>query len=161
MSDYENPGRRYKWFRPRDAMRGEFNQGSPTNFATVYLYNNSSGQYYLVVRAIEVAAGAGTVINIAYVQGVVGTAGGTVQRVVPTDAPLAGTLARQDLTPVLTPDFILRCDQQGGAYWQHDFPIAIIPPGWNLGVCNTTSAQGNTVSFLWEAVFPDQLDWFY
>lgn len=158
--DGDNPTRRYKWFRPRQAARGSLTTDAPTNKATVSLFNDSKGSYVLVVRAFTVDSAAGHPIAAGYLQGAQGSAAGTVSPLWAGEATMRGSLYYLDTATALTPDWTFETGINQG-YVAYPFPFAIIPPGWNLTFQNTTATEALTVNILWEAVFPDELDWLY
>ena len=45
--------------------------------------------------------------------------------------------------------------------WVHDFPFAVITPGFSLVFQDTTVAHALTAALVWEAIEIDQLDYFY
>ena len=161
----ENPTRRYKWFRPRQAMRGYITV-SPNNDGTLSLFNNSSGTHLLVVRALSMGWIGGTNgLNVGtfYNQGALGTVGGVVQPLLPSGAALPGLLYSLDDTT----NRVARWDylNQPGltetlGWWQHDFPFAILEPGWAL-CAHFVAGTKLTFSAMWEAIYPEELDWLY
>jgi hypothetical protein len=154
----ENPTRRYKWFRPRQAARGFADTNAGSNFPTYYLFNNSTAAQYLVVRAISGQFGNG--LALAYVQGNPGVALGTITPLIPGTAALPGLLTFLDAAAAITPDGGGPSYQTAtqGTSWNHEFPIAILPPNWSLAIADLGGSQPRAVSVFWEAIFADELD---
>jgi hypothetical protein len=153
----QNPTRRYKWFRPRQAARGTENAGA-TNYATVRLYNDSTGPVILVVREVVWLTGAGT-LSIAMGQGSIGVAGafGSIQNLIPGTARIPGKLLVNDDAALQVPDYVF---STGAPYasWLHDFPFTVIPPNWHLAMQNRSQGVSCLVGVMWEAILADQLD---
>jgi hypothetical protein len=63
-------------------------------------------------------------------------------------------------TTIVTPFALIL---QGGAanQWPHDFPMAIIPPGWSFTVQDPVSTEVCALSFFWEAIFAEELDYLW
>lgn len=159
----ENPTRRYKSFRPRQAARGLISP-SGSNSTTACLYNNSTAAQILVVRDIvPYANSAPYAVVTSYQQGLLGTKGGLVTPLWPGEAALPGVLTNFDTATAFTGDYALPIFQvaNGYAFWTHNFPFAIIPPNWSLVVQDGTNRGIYQVSFMWEAVFPDELDFLF
>jgi hypothetical protein len=161
MPEWENPERKYKWFRPRQAMRGQGNI-SPTNRATISLYNDTKGRNFLIVRDVRVQ-GLTTIRNqISYLNAQIGSTTGCAQQPLLPSAPaLGGTVYAIDTSTVYPPDFLMTSLTGIDATWPHDFPFAVLEPGWSLVVQSATTGGFMYVDFLWESIEPDQLDWFW
>jgi hypothetical protein len=160
MDETQNPTRRYKHFRPRQATFGQRATGTPTNLATVSLFNNSPGPQALMVRDVNLSSTAGDLIRAAYVPGAVGTTSGIVSQMIPTDGLQAGFLASIDTATVFNGFYIVTA-VQGAFTWYHDFPFAIVPVGFSLVFQNTTAAHAMSVALIWETVAEDQIDFSY
>jgi hypothetical protein len=160
-TDLFNPARKYKHFRPRQAARGGKNLASVTNLATVALFNNSTGPQVLVVRDILIVGTANDMIATAYVPGQVGASPGLVQPLLPTDALPAGLVTSADTVTSYPADYLLPLSSTADFEWWHDYPFAVVTPGWSFVLQERTSAKAMTVSLLWEAIAIDQLDYFY
>jgi hypothetical protein len=157
---FTNPARRYKAFRPRQAVIGSRNTGTPTNLATVALFNNTSGPYWLVVRDATISGTASALVHAGYVQGQVWTASGVIQNMIITDAQLPGTIGSVDTATVFASAYLLTLPN-GLWFWQHEMPWAVIAPGFSWVVQAVVVAQGIQASFIWEAIFPEELDFLY
>ena len=160
-TDYINPARRYKHFRPRQAARGMKAQAAPTNRATISLFNNSSGPYVLVVRDFSVNGTANDNIVTSYQPGQIGTSQGLVQPLVPGEAIINGLIASIDTATVYAGDYTINLSSLGTYEWYHDWPYAVIQPGFSLVFQATVIAHAVTVSALWESIHIEQLDYFY
>lgn len=156
-----NPRREYRLFRPRQAMRGRATSGTPTNRATISLYNNTTGRATLAVRDVTISGTASDTIAIQYAQGQVGSTAGQQAALVANEAIYPGLLAWIDTTTVFSGDYVAALTAQGAFWWQHDFPFGVVQPGFSLVFQDTTAAHAITVSLIWEAIEIDQLDWFF
>jgi hypothetical protein len=154
----ENPTRRYKWFRPRQAANGYAPLVAPTNYGTAGLFNNSTGAQYLAVRAFHCGGSTGAQLW-SWLPGL--PSGATVQT---TSQPALANVARLpgqiwtlDAATLLGDPFAdYSADTDFG--WRHDFPFVIIPPNYSL--VYQQQATGNMVTFTitWEAIEADELD---
>ena len=160
-TDLFNPARKYKEFRPRMASRGSKATGVPTNRATVSLYNNSTGTYVLAVRDFTVAGTAADSIALSYQPGQIGSSQGLVASFLPTDAIQAGLIASVDTLTVYAADYTVPLNTTGEWEWFHEFPFAVISPGFSLVWQCGTAAHAIVVSAVWEAIQIDQLDYFF
>jgi hypothetical protein len=160
-TDFFNPARRFKHFRPRQASRGMKVQGVPTNRATISLFNNSSGPYVLVVRDFSVNGTANDNIVTSYQPGQIGSSQGLVTALLPGEAIQNGLIASIDTTTVYPGDYTINLSSLGTFEWMHDWPFAVIEPSFSLVFQATVAAHAVTVSALWEAIQIDQLDYFY
>jgi hypothetical protein len=156
-----NPMRRYKAFRPRQSSRGTKAQATPTNRATISIYNNSTGAHVLAVRHWMLNGTANGVVSTAYAAGQVGSSQGLVTALLPSEAPQAGLIASIDTTTVYPADFNIALAAAGEAEWYHEFPFGIIQPGWSLVFQAQTAAQAMTVAAVWESILIEELDWFW
>jgi uncharacterized protein affecting Mg2+/Co2+ transport len=153
----ENPTRRYRSFRPRQAMRGTASTAA-ANWATVRLYNNSRGAHYLVVRDWIYWTGSGSVF-FAYGQGVLGTVvTGGISPILAGEAANPGQLFTNDDATQITGDWGTNnaLNQTG---WGHDFPFAILPPNWWLAMQGRVQGASINTDFFWEAINADELDY--
>ena len=156
-----NPRRPYRWFHPRQSMRGRSTTGTPTNRATVSLYNNTTGRATLVVRDVTISGTASDTVAIQYAQTQIGTTAGQQAAMVANEAIYPGLMAWVDTTTTFSGDYVAALTAQGAFWWQHDFPFAVVQPGFSLVFQDTTAAHALTVSLIWEAIEIDQLDWFF
>lgn len=156
-----NPRRRYRDFRPREAMRGRSITGVPTNRATVSLYNNSTGRAALVVRDLSMSGTANDTVAISYVGGQVGSTAGLQAALVANEAVFAGLVASIDTTTVYPGDYIAPLSAQGIFIWTHDFPLGVVQPGYSMTFQCSTAAHALTLALVWESVEIDQLDYFH
>lgn len=151
------PGtRQYKWFRPRQAMRGGYQVASSTNHATWALYNNGTGAQVLMVRSAGATANGEPVI--ASLQGTNGTHLGTEHHFITGDAPGPGQVFYVDQVASITPDggVPIPCSFS-------DLPIAVLLPGWSLLMQdnNPPLTVPSCGSFVWEYITIDQLDYYF
>jgi hypothetical protein len=160
VAEGENPTRRYKWFRPRQAVRGSGIISSPTNYGTVSVWNSSTARDLLVIRLIFIYTGDGFGTTAGTVQGQQGTANGVQNPIWPGEAALAGQICTLDSAAQITSDF---ASSFGTALDPKFFiyPIAILPPNWSFVVQHTAKNNALSVSFVWEAVQPDELDFMW
>ena len=155
----ENPTRRYKFFRPRQAARGYISVSGGSAFPSVYLFNPTS-THYLVVRDFQPVVGSGSLLYIASVRGKTGTQGGTIHAFVGDTTTPAGQLWSDNAATALTPDNLQR-DTGNSSMWSHDFPIGIVGPGWSMVFQQAVSTTTLELALIWEAILPDELDWSY
>lgn len=153
----ENPTRRYRSFRPRQAARGVITLTGPTNNATLSLYNNSSGVHVLVVRAFMVSSTVAHLVLVARQQGAQGASGGTIVPGVTGDGARAGLLYSLDTATAITPDYLVPSQFNWPAFGL-EFPFEVLQPGWSLTFQDTTAAETMRLAVIWEAVQADQLD---
>lgn len=156
-----NPTRRYRWFRPRQAAWAAASTTSATNRPVVFLYNNSPNQY-IVIRSVLVSPAQNGTVNGAIVQG--GNTGTPSNAVVPfigAEGLPPGQLFVQDTTDV-TP-FIFSFTPSVNVLTQlmPIYPLAILPFGYSLRVWLLLNTQTITVSYLYEHIYPDELDFFW
>lgn len=156
-----NPRRRYKDFRPRQAVRAFKNTGVPTNLATVSIFNDSTGPFVLMVRDLEISGNANDLIALSFFHAQVGTSQGNTSPLASNEARQNGLIASIDTATVYPADFTAPLTGQGVYYWWHDFPVAAIWPGWALVIQDGTAAHALAVSALWESIAIDELDFFY
>lgn len=155
----ENPTRKYKWFRPRQAVRGSIPLVNSVNFATAGLYNDSNGAQYLAVR-LPVVAGNHPVLA-SYQKGLL--AGATlvtnVTPLIPESAKLPGQLFSVDFATLFT-NTDWDVNQNDNILYLWPFPFAVLPPNYSLVLQNqTASGQITAAMFVWEAIYPDELDY--
>ena len=150
---------RYRGFRPYCASLG---QGSiqPSNYGTVFLYNDSTGPIVLVVRAWSYAdPNASDYIQVGVYQGVEGTNSSTITRMVPTEAAANGQIWIYD-SPTKFPYLVQGVTSQSiGAqtngfpgYWAHNFPFLVLPPGWSQFIQYAIKGAIAQASFVWESI---------
>lgn len=159
--EFFNPRREYRLFRPRQAVRGRSTTGTPVNLATVGLFNNSTGRSVLVVRDITVSGPASDTVSASYQRGQIGSTAGLQASIVANEAAQPGTINSVDTATVYPGDYVLALTAQGAFWWQHDYPFAVIEPGYSLVFQDGTAAHAIAVSLIWEAIEIDQLDYFY
>jgi hypothetical protein len=153
----ENPTRRYRSFRPRQASRA-VGSTAATNWATVRLYNNSTGSHYLVVRDWTFWTGS-TSIAFASGQGSIGTVPTTgITPLVAGTAAIPGQILVNDDATQINSDWATN-DAGGQVSWMHDYPFAILPPNWWLAAQGRIQGSAINVAFLWEAILADELDY--
>lgn len=83
---------------------------------------------------------------------------GLVSPIVPSEAMIEGQHYYADTGAIGSPNFLFTVPTNTGPAWVQDFPMAVLPPGYSLRICDPTVAEIMTCSFLWEAVFPRELD---
>lgn len=158
MSEGLNPTRRYKWFRPRQAARGRARLAGPINTATVALFNNALGRKVMIVRAMQLGGSGGSNVVTSYQKGSFGGAPGIVQPLVPESQTPPGLLTTLDSVTVYPGDFSIANAAAGDAWWEHDFPFAVIPSGWSLVLQQGAVTRTIDCSLMWESIDEDQLD---
>jgi hypothetical protein len=154
-----NPNRRYKAFRPRQAARGLKATGTPTNLATVCMFNNTTGAQYLVLRDLTVSGTVGDLIAVSYLSGQIGTVPGKVSQMLPSQGVQVGLLTSLDTATVFAGDYSIALGQFGFWEWEHEFPLAVLEPGWSVIFQDATAAHAIVVSAMWESITTEELDW--
>ena len=159
-----NPTRRYRWFRPRQAARGAVNFTSGVGaYNDVGLQNNSTAAKILVVReffilSAAVGSGAG---GWFMTQRSIGQNGSSyVENYFRQGATLPGIMvSNSDVTQQFPNVYQNQLGLGQNLTWVHDFPFAIIEPGWSLVWQSAAQNVGATLSMIWEVVDPDELDY--
>lgn len=155
----ENPTRRYKHFRPRQAARGGVATVVPTNYATFALFNNSTASQLLIVRAVSYGINGAPAQWGMFMGRLTGTPGQT-GNYFPSMGELPGLVDYSDQPAILPGDFV-----DGGSQTTLTsipplpFPLAVIEPGWSFFVQGTLKSFNSTAGFIWEAIFPEELDY--
>ena len=154
-----NPTRRYHDVRPRQMARGLITLTGPTNSATLSLYNESQGDRLLVVRTYNLFTTVAHLVLVQLQQGKQGTAGGSVAPMIPGES-VAGTLYSLDTATALpNPDYMVDVLYNRPA-WDYAFPFQVLHPNWSVSFQDTTAAETMRLAIMWEAIYPDQLDYF-
>ncbi len=148
--------RRYGGPRVDRGMRSGYSTVTPTNNATHTLWNNSTGQYSLIVLDVRPSILASTPIATGYVTTPPGSALGGVASVLANHAPGPGLHYYADTATLITPDYIWG-NTTGVYFWAHEWPFAVLPPGYGLAIQNVTVAQALKVGFFWEYLRSDEL----
>jgi len=159
-----DPGtRRYKWFRPRQAARGGVPLTTATNYATTALYNNSTGSTVLVVRDWQCSQGGdgNYTAQFGYYQGRLTGTNYPATPLFPGDAVPNGLVDYSDQPHILPAEYANCGWITLSAYWPHDFPFAILPPGWSLFLQAPAKTTILSFGIVWECVSIDELDYFY
>lgn len=157
------PWREFKQWRGlnlKRAMHSGYAPAAPTNRATHALYNNTNANDVLIVRSVNYGGNSNAASLLCSTSTTIfGTSLGTVVPMLPDRAPGPGLHYYQDHNGAVTPDFIISATAVGS--WMHDFPISVLPPGWNFTIQLGTSGAALGIGFLWEFVQPDELEqWF-
>jgi len=158
----DNPTRRYKWFRPRQAAIGSTIITGGASYRGSELYNGSS-TYYLVVRDALVWCGIGG-IQAAFATGPQTDASGTAYQgpIVSDAAVIAGTLYAGSVAAGRLSPALFYYTQSLFEWTSHDFPLAVIGPNSSLvfqGAYGNSTAEIDHI--MWEAIYPDELDYMF
>ena len=157
----ENPTRRYKWFRPRQAAAGTATVAA-TNYATGLLYNAGRGAFLLALRDFLITPSAANNFSVGAIQGLpTGAGAGTQQQLVATEALSAGLVYSVDSATFYSPYGHYPYAPVAGYGWPHEFPVMVVPPGWCAFIQAAVKALTVNFDFTWEAIGPDELDWMY
>lgn len=154
-----NPTRRYKWSRPRQTHRAYGQQTNNTNKGTISLYNDSTGPQILVVRLLSVVTSAGET-GLSSRTGTLGTLYGHGQPITIGDGRGPGAVYTIDSATTFASDFSYITSGNAGLL-EPMFPIAVLPPNAALVVQNTQSASNINVSFIYEAIAIEELDYIF
>ena len=141
-------------FRVARAMRSGYIGTTPTNLGTHTLYNNSTGANMLVIRDISVGcATAGDLIVGGITQTILGAVAGLAVPLVAGMSSLAGLHYYADTATAISVDWFAGAGELTGRF-PHDFPLAILQPGWGFAVQDKTAAHQMMCSFIWEMLDP-------
>lgn len=153
----------YKNFHPRQAARGGVAGGSTTNFGTIALFHNGAANTIIVLRDFQflVQGTTATGMGVAYQQKRLTGTPGTVQSMSPDGGTPAGLVDFSDQANALTWDWQIN---QVGSFtfllqWFHEYPFALLLPGWSVCFQNTVKAKTISGSFVWEIVDQSQVDY--
>ena len=154
----ENPTRRYKWFRPRQAVTGSFSTPTPTNWATIWLYNDSTAGQVMVIRNVTINPNLNAGLQYFERKGKSGIlqAGG-LHNYIQETAKLAGVFYYSDEATQFTDD-ILGASIASPVTWNHEFPFRILQPGWSLVAQALSSGANCGLIATWESIEADELD---
>lgn len=150
----------YPKLRLRHCARGKIGLASPSSGAVAYLFNNSTGRDLLAVwhvsALIELVPYA-TLVGA--IQGHNGNAGGATGTLVTGETAMPGALYVDDTATPPASDFYVPQNYSGADSWPHDYPLAILQPGWSLflAIPGATGAQFNA-SFLWQRCGAEDID---
>lgn len=158
MDHVPNPTRPYKYFRPRQAARGNVNLASSVNFATCLLTNASTGAFYLVLREWRLSSGAANTVRVASTKALTATATGVTVPMVPDMAAPDGVMGSVDAATQIVADYRIVIPAGADQWYQHDYPFGVIPPQWSLAFQAQTAAQALVLSAVWESVAEEELD---
>lgn len=154
-------------FRARRCARGTIEVSSDSNtYPVAYLFNNSTGPELLVVRDMQPWSGTptttGTDIGTYYLHGTTGSQGGTITPLVPSQAILAGQLWGDKIADPFTPaDYLFGGFEVTASGWIHDFPFAVLEPGWSLALFVDNKNSDVQIAFYWQVCHPAELDGIY
>jgi hypothetical protein len=160
-ADLFNPARKYKHFRPRQALAGMKASGVPVNLATIGLYNNSTGRALLVIRDFAVNGTANDNVQVSLQAGAIGTSQGKVSPILFSGEVRPGLIASIDTATAYAGVYMVNLSSLGTFEWYHDFPIFVVEPGISIVWQGMTAAHAVTVSAVWEVIEIDQLDYFF
>jgi len=156
----ENPTRRYKWFRPRQAACAAAANVTTADYGTFFLFNNSQGSHYLVVVDAFLPIGSAIGARIKKSQGFSGSIANPTYPFIAGEATLPGLLYYSDEATAFT-DYDQLAQTYNPAFNNMVVPRAVIPPGWSWVVGSPSHGVEVSISVLWEAIFPDELDWLW
>jgi hypothetical protein len=153
-------------FKPRMCARGSITAASDTDlYAVAMLYNNSTGRDLLVVRDVQPNSGGapGTAtpfdLLIGYKQGNSGTIGGIITPLVPGDTTPPGQLYTDIVAfDAFNSDYALGGQLESVGAWVHDFPFAILQPGWSLQILVAVPDTAFQAAFFWQYCTPPEID---
>jgi hypothetical protein len=145
--------------------RAQRNAGSQTGlaaaYATLLLYNNSPQSHVLVIRGLTWGPAASAPVGLSYFQGNFGTASSNKnQPVLPDRGLLPGMVFGNNSGTLLTADTIMYQQSLEQSY-SGEYPAIVLPPAFSLVVEAQTVNVAVTVSFLWEALTPDEFTEMY
>jgi hypothetical protein len=145
-------------FKPSRAAFGTSTDGSDGTNAPFYsLYNDSTAAYLLAVMDYGTNPGSsGGIQAIVVAQGKLGSNPQQGQALVTG----RGNLPGQVLSGVVAspPGMNIFFGGGGGPQWYHDYPIAVLSPGWSFTVYSQAMSTPWAGSFIWQYITPDELD---
>lgn len=153
----------YKNFHPRQAARGTITPITPTNFGTMSLFHNGPANTVIMLRDYQLYFTGNLVsgFGVAYQQKRLTGTPGTVAPIDPTAGTIAGLVDYSDQASKLTWDWELSqsatVNQLG--QWFHDYPFAMLLPGWSICFQNVVSAKSVSGAFIWEVVDQAQVNY--
>jgi hypothetical protein len=154
-----NPTRRYKWFRPRQAIRGSIVSPTPTNWGTLWLFNDTTGSQYIVLRDVAPRVDASSANFYFFRQGKAGTIQtGHLYPYVASTAKRAGIFYFSDEASQFTDDQVVTT-LVGSMVWLHQFPIIVLEPGSSFVIQANNAGQSVGVIAVWESIEADELDY--
>ena len=125
-------------------------------FSYIGLFNNSTTGAYLFVLALNAWATNSSSVVLEYTQGSGGLTLQTTQQmqVDPLSSVIAGQLFTGHTAVCIGTEFYWISNPASPSVfdWQHDFPIAAIPPGWMFTVHPTNTNCLLNVGMMWIAL---------
>ena len=141
--------------------------GSPetTGTPTVSLYNNSTGAHLLLVRDFQCRYKATdpVEIDVAIVQGVYNGSTFAMHGVpIFSGAPQPpGDIYVLDDPDSISLVFAFTTGSTPAPLWTHDFPLAVIGPGYSWVAQGGAAATGFNLQIFWEWMTPDDFEHYY
>lgn len=145
--------------RPLNMARGYGNPPNPTNTAYVALHNNSPGSHLLAIHDFVFIAPGETdaETDIGAVHGLKGTLVTSGFEPFVTGQPMPfGEIYYGDVSSNV-PTYEIRSHDATPLWWTHDWPFAILQPGWSMVWYADSSAQSIAVSITWEQITAEEL----
>ena len=137
------------------AFNGANQAGVAAQFSLISVYNNSTARDFVVVHHFDFSIAAIGAGGFYLAEGQVGASVGGDQVVVPGEAQPAGVM--QTTTIAALPGG--RTHTLVGAslsyQWPHEYPVAVLLPGWSFVIYNGTVNVGLNASIWWEGVRAD------
>lgn len=153
----------YKNFHPRQAARGTIPFTTPTNFGTCSLFHNGPANTIIMLRdfQIYVQGNLATGIGAAYQQKRLTGTPGTVAAIDPSAGTVAGLVDYSDQAVALTYDWLVEqvASTNQLSTWFHEFPFAMLLPGWSISFQNVVKAKAVSGALVWEVVDSSQVDY--
>lgn len=148
------------YVNPRRCARGQFDWTSAVNFAATGLFNNDSTKLLRVLDFdLQSTNAFATYVTKTRLTS---KAQGTVVPVVTDEPTPPGLIDTQDIAAVPTVDYfpglLVSVGFQGSAWMGHNYPFAVIKPGWTFVAISENSSGTPNVSFFWDWVWPDELE---
>jgi len=137
------------------------NTGGGGNSAAVGLYNNSTGPELVVVHHVAVLCSNAPLAYVNQFQGKFTTLTGPGISTVSSEAAIAGQVYNQTIAAIPTGSMQLIPVVGSTSWsWTHEYPFAVLLPGWSLAFYAGTVNISMVVDFWWEAV-KAELYWEY
>lgn len=155
----------------RKCARGTYDWDTPgwSNTPVTALFNDSPGPELLLVHAITTSDDADNKgpISAGYFYGLIGTLNGN-SPIFPGQA-VAGQISFDDTTTIYTPDWFFGTQGMGSVKvystldggWPHEYPFAVLPPGWSLFTQNLIAGEAAVTDFWWEAIYAERFEYLY
>jgi hypothetical protein len=124
------------------------------NFSIVSLFHDGAAEFAIQLRDLFVPFAQTTQFQAGFFQGSIGSRSMRGVCAVAGERQLPGAIFTSQQTALSgTADWGLGNSNFEGPVWEHEFPLAVLLPGWSFWVTSTVVNVAVTASFFWEAVY--------